>query len=99
VSNDGRSTYVTNAGSNSISGYSVGFDGTLALLNKNGVTGRTGKDTGPLDMAISPDGRNLYTLNGTSDTIGAFRIKAKGGLRSIYSRIHVPASASGLAIR
>jgi 6-phosphogluconolactonase (cycloisomerase 2 family) len=99
VSNDGRITYVTNAGSGSISGYRVGFDGSLTLLDANGVTGNTGKDTGPLDMAASPDGRNLYTLNGGSDTIGAFRIKAKGGLASLNSHIEVPISANGLAIR
>jgi len=99
VSNDGRFTYVTNAGSGSISGYRVGFDGSLTLLDTNGVTGNTGKDTGPLDMAASPDGRNLYTLNGGSDTIGAFRIKVKGGLASLSSHTEVPGSANGLAIR
>ncbi len=99
VSNDGRFTYVTNAGSGSISGYSIGFDGSLSLLDADGVTGNTGKDSGPLDMVVSADGRNLYTLNGGSDTIGVFKIKAKGGLASKKSNIAVPASANGLAIR
>jgi 6-phosphogluconolactonase (cycloisomerase 2 family) len=69
------------------------------LLDANGVTGNTGKDTGPLDMVISPDGRNLYTLNGGSATIGAFSIKDKGGLASLNSHTNTPASANGLAIR
>ncbi len=98
VSNDGRFAYVTNAGSGSISGYRIGFDGSLMLLDPNGVTGNTGKDTGPLDMVISPDGRNLYTLNGGSATIGAFRIKDKGGLASLNSNANTPVSANGLAI-
>ncbi len=99
VTNDGRYAYVTNAGSGTISGYKVGFDGSLTLLDENGVTGDAGKNTGPLDMVISPDGRNLYTLNGRSDTVGAFSIKAKGGLATLNSHNDVPAFANGLAIR
>jgi 6-phosphogluconolactonase (cycloisomerase 2 family) len=99
VSNDGRFTYTTNAGSGSISGYSIDFDGTLTLLDADGRTGNTGKGTGPLDMALSNDGRNLYTLNGRSDTIGVFEVKDKGGLASLNSHINVPASANGLAVR
>ncbi len=99
VSNDGRFVYTTNAGSGTVSGYSVAFDGSLALLDANGATGITGKDTGPLDMVITPDGQYLYTLNGRSDTIGAFRLKDKGGLAKIYSQTQVPEAANGLAVR
>ena len=99
VSHDGRFTYTTNAGSGSISGYRIGFDGSLALLDANGRTGNAGKDSGPLDMAFSNDGRNLYTLNGQSDTIGVFKVKDKGGLARLNSHIDVPASANGLAVR
>ena len=99
VSHDGRFTYTTNAGSGTISGYHIGFDGSLALLNANGRTGNTGKDSGPLDMAFSNDGRNLYTLNGQSHTIGVFKVKDKGGLARLNSHIDVPASANGLAVR
>jgi 6-phosphogluconolactonase (cycloisomerase 2 family) len=99
VSNDGRYVYTTNAGSGSISGYEVGFNGVLTLLDADGRTGITGKGTGPLDMVVSSDGRNLYTLNGRSDTIGVFAIKDKGGLASMNSHVTVPATANGLAIR
>lgn len=99
VTNDGRFTYTTNAGSGSISGYRIGFDGSLTLLDASGKTGNTGKDSGPLDMALSNDGRNLYTLNGQSDTIGVFAVKDKGGLAKLNSHIEVPASANGLAVR
>ena len=99
VSNDGRFTYTTNAGSGTISGYRIGFDGSLALLDANGRTGNTGKNSGPLDMAFSNDGRNLYTLNGQSDTIAVFKVKDKGGLARLNSHIDVPASANGLAVR
>ncbi|MCP5299828.1 MAG: beta-propeller fold lactonase family protein [Chromatiaceae bacterium] len=99
VTNDGRYVYTTNAASGTLSGYSIGFDGSLQLLDKNGVTGRTGKGSGPLDMVVSSDGRNLYTLNGASDQIGGFRLKADGGLASIKPNVDVPATALGLAIR
>jgi 6-phosphogluconolactonase len=99
VSHDGRFTYTTNAGSGTLSGYSIGFDGSLALLDADGRTGNTGKNSGPLDMALSNDGRNLYTLNGTSHTIGVFKVKDKGGLASLNSHTDVPASANGLAVR
>jgi len=99
VTNDGRFTYTTNAGSGTVSGYSVGFDGSLSLLDADGVTGNTGMDSGPLDMVISNDGNNLYTLNGGNHTIGVFRIKAKGGLAAMNSNIAVPETANGLAIR
>ena len=99
VSHDGRFTYTTNAGSGTISGYSIGFDGSLALLDANGQTGNSGKDSGPLDMAFSNDGRNLYTLNGQSHTIGVFKVKDKGGLAALNSHIDLPATANGLAVR
>ena len=73
--------------------------GYVFLLTADGRTGVTGKGTGPLDMVVSDDGRNLYTLNGGSDTIGAFAIKNKGGLASLNSHVTVPATAIGLAIR
>jgi 6-phosphogluconolactonase len=99
ISADGRFTYTTNAGSGSVSGYGIGFDGSLTLLDANGRTGNTGKGSGPLDMAFSNDGRFLYTLNGGNATIGAFRVKNKGGLASLNSHTAVPASANGLAVR
>lgn len=99
VSADGRFTYTTNAGSGSISGYGISFDGSLMLLDANGRTGNTGKGSGPLDMAFSNDGRYLYTLNGGNGTIGAFRVKNKGGLALLNSHTSVPASANGLAVR
>lgn len=99
VSNDGRFAYTTNAGSGTISGYSIEFTGSISLLDENGRTGKTGKGSTPLDMGISNDGRNLYTLNGGSHTIGVFAIKDKGGLSAMDSHIDLPVTANGLAVR
>jgi 6-phosphogluconolactonase len=101
VSKGGRFAYDTNAGSGSISGFSIDFDGTIMLLDADGRTGVTGVGTGPLDMAMSTNGRYLYTLNGGDDTIGAFRVDGKGGLTLIAADAAsgLPASANGLAAR
>jgi len=101
VSKGGRFAYDTNAGSGSISGFSIDFDGTIMLLDADGRTGVTGDGTGPLDMAMSTNGRYLYTLNGGNSTIGAFRVGGKGGLKLIAADAAsgLPASANGLAAR
>lgn len=98
VTNDGRFAYTTNAGSGTVSGYKVAFDGRLRLLDRNGVTGRTGHDSAPIDMALSNDQRNLYTLNSGNSTISTFRVRANGML--IAMRVtKLPPGANGLAAR
>lgn len=99
VSSDGRFAYTTNAGSGSVSGYRIGFDGDISLLDHNGRTGLTGKDSAPVDMALSNDGRNLYTLNSGNATISAFRVGHKGGLHRLRTLKNLPATVNGLAAR
>jgi len=101
VSKGGRFAYDTNAGSGSISGFSIDFDGTIALLDEDGRTGVTGDGTVPLDMAFSINGRYLYTLNGGDDTIGAFKVNGKGGLKLIKADAAsvLPDHSNGLAAR
>lgn len=99
VSNDGRFAYTTNAGSGSVSAYRVAFDGRLQLLDRNGRTGLTRRGSAPIDMALSNDGRNLYTLNSGNETISAFRVKDDGGLARLKTLTGLPASANGLAAR
>ena len=101
VSKGGRFAYDTNAGSGSLSGFSIAFDGTITLLDADGRTGVTGDGTVPLDMAFSTNGQYLYTLNGGDDTIGAFKVDGKGGLTLIAADAAsgLPASSNGLASR
>ncbi|MEJ2593148.1 MAG: beta-propeller fold lactonase family protein [Candidatus Thiodiazotropha sp.] len=99
VSNDGRYAYTTNAGSGTVSGYAIGFDGGLKLLNRNGIAGRTGKGSAPIDMSLSNDGRNLYTLNSGNASISVFRVRSDGGLIRMHSQWNLPATANGLAAR
>ena len=42
MTKNGRYAYATNTGSDSVSGYRVALDGTLAALDADGQTGETG---------------------------------------------------------
>jgi 6-phosphogluconolactonase (cycloisomerase 2 family) len=55
VTPNGRFAYATNTGSGSVTGFSIGHDGSLDLLNASGVTGMTGAT--PIDVAISHNGQ------------------------------------------
>jgi 6-phosphogluconolactonase (cycloisomerase 2 family) len=97
VTKNGRFAYTTNTGSGSISSYSVGQDGSIALLQQ--VAAATGAGSGPTDLAQSVSGRTLFTLLLGSAALAAHRIGADGGLVPIDLAGGVPASATGLAAR
>ncbi|MCB1609365.1 MAG: beta-propeller fold lactonase family protein [Xanthomonadales bacterium] len=94
---NGRYAYVTNTGSGTISGYSVGFDGALSLLDDNGVTASTGGR--PIDIALSGNGQFIYALVGGSQQIVGFRIQPNGGLIPLAAVDFIPEGANGLAAR
>lgn len=96
---DGRFVYVTNAGSGSISGYAIDFDGDIALLDGDGRTGVTGDGSTPIDVVVTDSGRFLYSLNSGTHTIGAFRIGEDGSLDPLPFATGLPESANGLAAR
>src|SRR5581483_2990930 len=93
---NGRFAYTANAAAGSISGFSVGSDGTLALLDGSGVTAGLGAGSHPLDEAVSRNGRYLYNLTDGAHLISAFEIAADGGLTAA-GQVAVPAGAAGLA--
>jgi len=71
---DGRFVYVSNAGSNNISGFSIAGNGTLTPIPGT-VVGTNPSGAVNLDIAISSDGKFLYTLNSGAGTIGVFAIQ------------------------
>jgi 6-phosphogluconolactonase (cycloisomerase 2 family) len=97
VTGNGKYVYTTNTGSASITGYRVGHDGSLTLLDADGKTGQTG--TTPIDVAISANSQFVYNLNAGSHSISAFRVNADGSLTSLPGIAGLPASANGLAAR
>jgi 6-phosphogluconolactonase (cycloisomerase 2 family) len=99
LSQNGRFAYTANAGSGTISRFGVGPDGTLRLLDPNGISAVTGTGSHPVDMAESGDGRFLFVLANGSGTVGAFHVAEDGSLRPLGFTGGVPTSAAGLAVR
>ncbi|MCU7549275.1 lactonase family protein [Chitinophagaceae bacterium LB-8] len=86
--------YVTNAGSNTISGYSISQTGDAELLNSDGMTAQTGK--GPIDAALSSHSNFLYILTSGSHTIQGFSVHNDGSLKLIEEEGGLPIGTSGL---
>ncbi len=96
VTNNGRFTYTTNAGTNNISGYQIRPDGGLILLHDGGITATT--DASPIDMSLSNGSRVLYALNAVGHSITAFRVnQVTGALTPLGKATGLPASTVGLA--
>ena len=99
VTPDGRFVYVSNAGSASISGFSIGPGGTLTSVPGT-VLGLNPAGSANLDIAISADGAYLYSLNAASGAVGIFAIRsADGTLTNLGTVSGLPAGAglNGLA--
>jgi 6-phosphogluconolactonase len=94
VTGNGKYAYTTNAGSGSISGYTVGHDGSLTLLNANGQTALIGGSVA--DMAFSQTSRYLYVFAGGTHQIVALRVHADGSLTQLGGA-GIPAGAAGVA--
>jgi 6-phosphogluconolactonase len=93
---NGRFVYAANAGSASVSGYSV-RQGQLSLLVAGGKSGNTGAS--PTDEAISQNSQFLYTLNGGSHTISSFGVSQANGDLSDVGAATVPTGVVGLAAK
>jgi 6-phosphogluconolactonase (cycloisomerase 2 family) len=94
---NGRFAYVTDTGSATISGFSIGEDGDLTLLAANGISASTGG--GPIDAAVTRDDRFLYELESGTPTIRGFRIGRDGALSQVGSNSGLPLGTNGLAVR
>jgi len=97
ASKNGRYAYTANAAAGSISGFSVGQDGSLSLLDPSGVSAGLGAGSHPLDEAVSNNGQFLYNLTDGSHTVTALRIGEDGTLSVVGSIGGLPAGAIGLA--
>src|SRR5437016_3250954 len=62
VTHNGLFAYTSNADSHAISGYGIQGNGTISLLNSNGVTATTPSDTFPIEEALS-SASQLYVLD------------------------------------
>jgi len=80
---NGRYAYTANAGGNSISGFKVSADGSIALITPGGATGTMAPASVPLDLDVSRDSRFLYVLKAGTGSVGAYAIGADGSLQAL----------------
>ena len=76
MSADGKSAYVTNHDSNTVSQFTVAANGTLSP--KTPATVATGSD--PFGVALSADGKSAYVTNSNGNTVSQFTVAANGTL-------------------
>jgi 6-phosphogluconolactonase len=97
ITEDGRFAYSANTGGDDVSGYAIGPDGTLTLLDSDGITATAGD--APADMAFSRGSRYLYVRNGRDGSISGYRVGGDGALEAITLASGLPAGSAGLAAR
>lgn len=92
----GKFAYTTNTGSGSISGYTIGHDGSLSLLDSDGLTAITGG--APIDAALSQNDQFLFVLNAATRRIDVFRVEEDGSLIALPGAGvgSLPAGVNGL---
>jgi 6-phosphogluconolactonase (cycloisomerase 2 family) len=78
ITPDGRWVYTSNSGSDNISGFNVGKDGTLTPIVGT-VLGNNPSGSHNVDIAVSADGKFVYTINSQSGNIGVFAINQQDG--------------------
>ena len=98
ISPNGRFAYVTNTGSATLTGYAMGHEGSISMLDPSGVTATSG--TSPIDLSFSHNGRYVYVLNAGSRSISAYRADGgHGALTPIGETGGLPVGANGVAAR
>jgi 6-phosphogluconolactonase len=78
ITPDGTKVYVSNSGSDNVSGFNIGKDGTLTPIGGT-VVGNNPSGSHNVDIAVSADGKFVYTINSQSGNIGVFAINQQDG--------------------
>jgi 6-phosphogluconolactonase (cycloisomerase 2 family) len=87
--------YVSNTGSNNLSGYRIEGSGRPTLIGPTGVVATTGE--GPIDMATAAGGRFLYAQTGIAGTVEEFRVADDGTLMRLGNVAGLPVGQEGIA--
>lgn len=95
ISHDDRFAYTANAGSASISSYTVDGSGAITLLDARAGELATGAK--PLDMALDARGKYLYALDRGNAAVASFTVQHDGSLDPLDAVDGLPAFATGLA--
>ena len=89
-----RYYYVSNTGSNDLSGYTISATGQPSLVTPTGVVAST--EPGPIDLASPAGTRFLYALTG-GGTLEEFRVNDSGTLTKLGIITGLPAGQQGVA--
>jgi 6-phosphogluconolactonase (cycloisomerase 2 family) len=92
VTPDGKHVYTANAGSGTISGFSIGSKGALTPIGGT-VLATLPSGSTDLDVAVSSDGKFLFALESGAGAIGAFAINADGTLTELTGATGLVANA------
>lgn len=87
--------YVSNTGSNNLSGYRIDTNGRPTLIGPTGVVATT--EEGPIDMATAAGGRFLYAQTGIGGTVDEFRVRDDGTLMRLGNVAGLPVGQEGIA--
>lgn len=90
-------SYITNTASATISGFKIATDGSISLLDSDGITFMLPTGGDPLDMALSSDSNYLYALEGSFGGIVGFQIQSDGSLVQVTNPLGTPPSSYGVA--
>jgi len=91
---NGRIAFTANTPAKTLSSFAIDPAGNMALLETIAA-----EETNPRDMAMTSDGKTLFTLNGGSNTIGVFKVSASGKLQKQQGIDNLPNSFTGLVVR
>jgi 6-phosphogluconolactonase (cycloisomerase 2 family) len=94
---DARTAYASDAGSGTISVYSVGAGGQLTELPGDAGSVSSGGDT-PVGIVVRPDGHTLYIAHVDSASVTAFTINSDGTLTPLRTATASVADPRGLAV-
>lgn len=95
VTPNGRYAYTTNAGSGTVSSYSIGRDGRIKL--SQATAANLGAGTGPTDVVPSASGGHLYVLNMGGSAINGYAVSRDGSLKIDTTVLGMPRGMVGLA--
>jgi 6-phosphogluconolactonase (cycloisomerase 2 family) len=85
--------YVSNTGSNTLSGYRIDSAGQPSLVTPSGIVANT--NPGPIDLASSDD--FLYAQTGETGTVDEFHVRSDGTLAPLGSVAGLPPGIEGIA--
>jgi 6-phosphogluconolactonase len=91
ITPDGTKVYVSNSGSDNISGFNIEKNGSLTPIGGT-VVGNNPTGSHNVDIAITVNGKFLYTINSQSGNIGVFAINQDGSLTSLGQAGNLPKS-------